>query len=229
MSESDDGLFSLEQALMAETFYQTEGVFFKPLFEFEEKIASLARFYALSINTTRQFVVESQASFAIEKMRRQSAELLDLHFSITVSDKDYFEQFVFSSVLTQLFSVFEAFLLEIVDLLKVELAIEDEIAKENIPLVNRYIKWISNKASAEISIPKETWATLDILREVRNRFVHAQTKGIPDQMLQRFAEHREQAESANLSELEYSVLVAFRTIGAAAKLVELSVIKRLDS
>jgi len=45
MNESDDGLFSLDHALMAETFYQTEGVFFKPLFEFEEKIASLASFY----------------------------------------------------------------------------------------------------------------------------------------------------------------------------------------
>ena len=229
MIDDDGQLFSLEQALTAETYYQTEGVFYEPFFVLEQKIASLARFHALSISTAGQFVVESQASLVIETGRKQSAELQDLHFSLTMADKEYFEQFVYASVLTQLFSIFETFLLEIIDLLKSELAIQEPVQKENIPLINRYIKWINHSAEAEFSISKETWSTLDILREIRNRFVHAQTKTIPEQMIQRFREHHDQAKSSGLSEHEHSVLLAFRTIGTTAKQVELAVLKRMQS
>ena len=229
MIDDNGQLFSLEQALTAETYYQPEGVFYEPFFVLEEKLASLARFHALSISTARQFMLESQTSLAIERVRKQSAELQDLHFSLTGADKEYFEQFVFASVLTQLFSIFEAFLLEIIDLLRSELVIQEPVQKENIPLINRYIKWINHSAGADFSISKETWSTLDILREIRNRFVHAQTKAIPEQMTQRFREHHDHAKSSGLSEHEHSVLLAFRTIGTTAKLVEVAVLRRLEA
>ena len=140
--------------LSIEQFYSTEGVFYKPFFEFESKFGSLQRYFFLNLKASRQFILESKTSTVISKAKNDSAELADLHFEVTDSDIQYFDDFIFSSMLTQMFSLFESFLLEVIETARVEMDSSEPIQKDNIPLANRYIKWLtcSGQAISDTSI-----------------------------------------------------------------------------
>jgi len=43
----DNNLFNLNEVLGIDQFYQTEGIFYEAFFEFESKLSSLQRFYAM--------------------------------------------------------------------------------------------------------------------------------------------------------------------------------------
>lgn len=225
---SSHPLFDLNELLSIEQFYTTEGVFYQPFFEFESKFASLQRYFLLNLKASRQFILESKTSSVIYKAKDDSEELADLHHEITTSDIQYFDDFVFSTVLTQILSLFESFLLEVIDVARIEMNSVEPIQKENIPLANRYIKWLTNVAGCEIAIPKETWATFDVLREIRNRFVHAHTGQIPNQMKSKFSEIKFKATSTTLTENEGYVYIGFKTIADAVKQVELGFLGRFS-
>jgi hypothetical protein len=225
---TSDNLFNLNEVLGIEQFYQTEGIFYEPFFEFESKLSSLQRFYAMSLSASKRFIVESQASAAITKAKEQTSEIIDIHFDITSSDIQYFEKFLFSSVLAQTFSLFESFLLGVIDTAGVELNIEPQIPKDNIPLANRYIKWLTSTAGCEINISKDTWATFDVLRQIRNQFVHAHISEVPAQMKEKFLEIKSKTQASGLTEAEGYTYVGFKTIASAAKEVELGFLKRFS-
>jgi len=115
----DNNLFNLNEVLGIDQFYQTEGIFYEAFFEFESKLSSLQRFYAMSTSSSKRFLMESQTSAAITKAKEQYSELIDIHFEITDSDLRYFENFLLSSVLAQIFSLFESFLLKVTQAAKV--------------------------------------------------------------------------------------------------------------
>ena len=219
---SSEPLFDLDELLSMEQFYSTEGIFYQPFFEFESKFASLQRYFYLNLKASRQFILESKTSSIISKAKVESAELADLHFEITESDIQYFDDFLFSSMLTQMFSLFESFLLEVIEAARIEMNSTEPIRKDNIPLANRYIKWLTNVAGCEIAIQKETWATFDVLREIRNRFVHAHIGQIPVQMKSKFSEIRFKATTTAITENEGYIYIGFKTIADAVKQVELS-------
>ena len=225
---SSEPLFDLNELLSIEQFYTTEGIFYQPFFEFESKFGSLQRYFFLNLKASRQFILESKTSSVISKAKNDSAELADLHFEITDSDIQYFDDFIFSSMLTQMFSLFESFLLEVIETARVEMDSSEPIQKDNIPLANRYIKWLTNVAGCEIVIQKETWATFDVLREIRNRFVHAHIGQIPDQMKSKFSEIKFKATTTALTENEGFVYIGFKTIADAVKQVELGFLGRFS-
>jgi len=221
--------FSISDAFTDEVFYQTEGVFYEPLFEFESKVASLFRFYRLNFAVSRQFLAESHASLAIEVAKKTQPEVVDLHFDVTHSDTEYFEKFVFSSTLTQLISAYEAFLLELIDFLREKTGDQTPVSKENIPLVNRYLKWMRDHGGCDITISKESNIVFDIVRHVRNAFVHGKIESFPPQMREKVASIRDSASSQGLSENEYFVLMGFRAVGDSAKQVELAFLASMGS
>ncbi len=225
---SSEPLFDLNELLSIEQFYTTEGIFYQPFFEFESKFGSLQRYFFMNLKASRQFILESKTSSVISKAKNHSAELADLHFEITDSDIQYFDDFIFSSMLTQMFSLFESFLLEVIEAARIEMDFSEPIQKDNIPLANRYIKWLTNVAKCEIVIPKDTWATFDVLREIRNRFVHAHIGQIPDQMKSKFSEIKFKAANTALTENEGFVYIGFKTIADAVKQVELGFLGRFS-
>jgi hypothetical protein len=222
-------LFDLSELLGMEQFYTPEGVFYEPFFKFESKFASLQRFFLMSLKASRQFNLESKVSSVISRAKDNSAELDGLHFEITSSDVEYFDDFLFASTLTQMFSLFEGFLLEVIELSRIELNSDEPIQKENIPLANRYLKWLGNVAGCEILISKETWATFDVLRDIRNRFVHASIGPVPDQMKSKFSELKFKAIASGMTEKEGYIFIGFKTIADAVKLVEVGFLKRFTN
>jgi len=221
--------FTISDALTDEVFYQTEGVFYEPLFVFESKVSSLFRFYRVSQVVSAEFIAASHTSLAIEIAKKTQAELIDLHSDVTHSDAEYFEKFVFSSTLTQLFSTYEAFLLGLIELLRGKTGSDAPISKENIPLVNRYLKWMHDHGECEISISKEINIIFDVVRHVRNSFVHGDVSSFPEQMRGKVQSLKDSAISQGLSENQYFVLLGFRAIGDSAKQVELAFLEAMGS
>ncbi len=225
---TQDNFFNLNEVLGIDQFYQTEGIFYQPFFEFESKLSSLQRFYAMSSAASKRYLVESQTSAAITKAKEQSAELDHIHFEITNSDLQYFDNFLLSSVLAQMFSLFESFLLEVIEAAKLELNANEPISKDNIPLANRYLKWLTTTAGCEINISKDTWATFDVLRHIRNQFVHAHISEVPEQMKGKFLDIKNKTSAAGLSDAEGYAYVGFKTIASTVKQVELGFLKRFS-
>ncbi|MFN8916050.1 MAG: hypothetical protein ACK5VU_00180 [Burkholderiales bacterium] len=222
-------LFNISDILTDEIFYQTEGTFLEPLFVFEGKISSLFRFYQLNQAISREFLAESHTSLAIETAKKTQAELIDLHFDVTHSDAEYFEKFVFSSTLTQLFSAYEALLLGLIELLREKKGSDAPISKENVPLVNRYLKWMRDHGNCDVSMSREVNTVFDIVRHVRNSFVHGDMPHFPEQMRGRIESLKDSAVSQGLSENQYFVLLGFRAVGESAKQVEIAVLEAMGS
>jgi hypothetical protein len=221
--------FSLIDALSAEVFYQTEGIFYKPLFDFEAKIGSLHRFYILTLAVSRKYQAESLASLTIETAKKRDAELLDVHHDITSNDLEYFGKFVFSSSLTHLFSAYESLLQELIEEVREKVKVDAPLSKDNIPLVNRYIKWLKDYGGCKVELSKESNCVFDILREIRNRFIHGKCGDFPEQMRNKLLELRATALEQGAGEEEYLVFLAFRVIGQSAKQVELAFLRQMNT
>jgi hypothetical protein len=131
-----------------------------------------------------------------------------------------------AAVQTQLFSVFENLLQEVIEMVRADFKIIDEIPDDKIPIVDRYIKWICNSAGIVVKFDKETNATLDLLRHIRNNFVHDNKRELPHQVIKRAEKLRQEAIELELEENEHVVWKTFETISKAIKILEKGVIAK---
>ena len=221
-------IFNFDELLQLDQIYVPEGYFYQPFYDFDSRINSLYRYFYINQKTTNQFLIESKASYVINRAKESDAMLDTIHSEITLPDVEYHLNFLYSSVLTQLFSIFENVLIEAIDLVREDLKISDEIPKDGGPIANRYLKWLDKSAGCEVTFDKNTWATLDVLREIRNSFVHANIKKTPVQMLNKLKEIKDKSIKQGYEEQEGYVLEAFSLISNAVKVVEVGVIQRLQ-
>jgi hypothetical protein len=152
-----------------------------------------------------------------------------MHSEITLWDIDFYNKFLYAAVLTQLFAVFENVLQEAIDMVRADFKIVDKIPDEKTPIVNRYIKWLSHSAKIVVKLDKDTSATLDLLRQIRNNFVHDNKRELPHQMKKRAEKLRQEAIEQELEESEHIVWKAFTTISKAIKVVEKGIIAKYHS
>ncbi len=221
-------IFNFDELIELDQIYVPEEYFYQPFYSFDSRINSLYRYFYINQKTTNQFLIESKASLVINRAKESDAVLDIAHSDITLPDVEYHLNFLYSSVLTQLFSIFENVLIGAIDLIREDLKISDEIPKEGGPIANRYLKWLDKSAGCEVTFDKNTWATLDVLREIRNSFVHANIKRTPVQMLKKQQEIKDKSLKQGYEEQEGYVFEAFNVISNAVKVVEIGVIKKLQ-
>ena len=220
-------IFNFDELLQLDQIYVPEGYFYQPFYDFDSRINSLYRYFYINQKTTNQFLIESKASYVINRAKESDAMLDTIHSEITLPDVEYHLNFLFSSVLTQLFSIFENVLIEAIDLARIDLKISDELPKDG-PIADRYLTWLNRFAGCEVRFDTNTRATLDVLRNIRNSFVHANIKKTPVQMLNKLKEIKDKSVKQGYEEQEGYVLEAFSVISNAVKVVEVGVIQRLQ-
>jgi hypothetical protein len=88
--------------------------------------------------------------------------------------------------------------------------------------------WLNRFAGCEVKFDKNTRATLDVLRNIRNSFVHANINKTPVQMLNKLKEIKDKSIKQGYEEQEGYVLEAFNVISNAVKIVEVGAIQRLQ-
>jgi hypothetical protein len=220
-------IFNFDELLQLDQLYVPEEYFYQPFYDFDSRINSLYRYFYINQKTANQFLIESKASYVISRAKESDAMLDIAHSDITLPDVEYHLNFLYSSVLTQLFSIFENVLIEAIDLVRADLKISDEIPKAG-PITDCYVTWLNRFAGCEVRFDTNTYATLDVLRNIRNSFVHANIKKTPVQMLNKLKEIKDKSVKQGYQEQEGYVLEAFSVISNAVKVVEVGVIQRVQ-
>lgn len=170
--------FDFNEALLIEPVYDPPERFLEAFYEFDARLKSLQRYFEFGAKFVKTYLVESRRSLTREKTMG-SAESGLFHEEMTLSDET-FRYYLRSSVLVQLFSLIENLFLEVAkdmaDMQKQPL----QLPIKPMPHFNKYVYYFENDCGLRLEIEKETWKTLDALREIRNRYVHELARDLPE-------------------------------------------------
>jgi hypothetical protein len=246
MKERRFNLFDFHELLALPQLYQPEDYYYPPFWEFSSRFKSLQRFYHVNLILARQFVKESELSertFDPAAEVPTESELLkwademgvelgsdvgkDIHFDMTWEDKSYYVNFLYTAVITQLFTLFETLCIDCITMLKEDLLIDEEPPSDGGRIVERCLEWISKHTQCRVEIKDDTWLTFNLMRQIRNNLVHGKTRPISQPLTERHEVVRQDALGKGLEESEGYVRKSFEVIADAAKVIELVVVGKL--
>ena len=218
--------FDFNEALLIEPVYDPPERFLEAFYEFGARLKSLQRYFEFGAKFVKTYLVESRRSLTREKTMA-SAESGLFHEEMTLSDET-FRYFLRSSVLVQLFSLIENLFLEVAkdmaDMQKQPL----RLPTKPIPHFNKYVYYFENDCGLRLEIEKETWKTLDALREIRNRYVHELARDVPENIRMQLEAITGAEDYANLPTDEAYMREAFKTVGHLAKKLDVAYWERYD-
>jgi hypothetical protein len=220
--------FDFDELVALPRFYTPEKYFYEPFYVFGGRLASLQRFFYVNLKAAREYMIQARRSLMITKAKSESWFDATFHEEMVLQDIDFYNDFLYAAILTQLFSVFENALLEIIKMVRNDLKVSEPISEQKMPIVNRYIKWLSDSAKIDVTFDRDINANLDVLREIRNRFVHEKERDFPAQMVERVQKLKMEALEKQLDEKEHFVWKTFETMSRALKVVEIAVINKLQ-
>lgn len=164
-------------------YFKSSEDFSKIFSDFENRISSLQRYFE-----TNQMHIEHYLKYSKDTLNQKKKEISDpkelaaygrCHFS----DEEYFYEMHYLSVILMLFSLFENLLSDLsLDIAKSQDKwIEDHMNK-SLPYIKRYIYFLKDICKIDISITEEQDKKLDIIRKIRNNYLHSLEKDIPEEI-----------------------------------------------
>ena len=84
------------------------------------------------------------------------------------------------------------------------------------PYINRYVTYLQRGCGLSLNIDKETWKSIDAIRDIRNRYVHKISRDLPDQIQRTLQELFESDHGAEFKVNDEFVRTAFEVIGSLA-------------
>jgi len=208
--------FHFEAALRIEPAYQASESFLEAFDIFGARLESLQRYFEFSSQYVEFYLSQSRDSLAKVQDYSDSAEEFDVHYDITSSDEDYFAEYLRASVLSHLFTLLEGLLADVADDVARILGQPVELSRKHMPYINKYVTYLKRSCGSSFNITKETWKTLDALRELRNRYVHRLNRDLPAQIQQQLQKLIEDAQEPKTEVNDLFVRTAFSTIGCLA-------------
>ena len=203
-------------------YFKSSENFSKLFSDFENRISSLQRYFE-----TNQIHIENYLKYSKEELNLKKKEIknqkeLAAYGRCYFSDEEYFYEMHYLSVILMLFSLFETLLSDVsVDIAKSENKwVEDHMDKA-MPYVRRYLGFLERECKVKVSISEDENKKLDIIRKIRNNYLHSLEKDIPENI---------QDELKKLMDLEDNkirvnadfILMAFQIVGGIAQKLETS-------
>ena len=224
----DDGkLFDIDEVFWLREYYRRDEAAGRPFQYFDTRFSALLRYFYINVKVARQFIVQSEAARKAGRATTVGDSSPDSQRVATLPDVEYHVDFLYASVLTQLYSLYESVLLGTVEMLRTDLQLFDVLAFDKAPITDRYVNWLRVSAGCDLDPGQEVSLTLAVLREIRNSFMSAQIRQAPHLLAGRPGQGEQESPAAGLSAKENYVYKAFETTGKAVKAIELAVIKRL--
>jgi len=218
--------FAFNIALSIEPVYDPPERFLEAFHMFDARLKSLQRYFEFGTKFVKTYLVESRRSLTREKTTG-TAESGLFHEEMTLSDGT-FRYYLRSSVLVQLFSLIENLFLEVAkdmaDMPKQPL----RLPTKPMPHFNKYVYYFENDCGLRLKIDKETWKTLDALREIRNRYVHDLVRDVPENLRMQLEAITGAEEYTSLPTDEAYMREAFKTVGHLAKKLGVAYWARYD-
>jgi hypothetical protein len=202
--------------------YQVEGVFYESIFEFSDRINSLYRYWEIN-----RFYTQNH----LEQLEKLNPKLESLHenqlwYEGTAGiDKEYFPELLRGFMISSIISGFETLLQDICKEIAFDKNIKIELDHRPLPYINKYILWLVRGCGLDIELPKQVNRNLDVIREIRNQFIHRMDKGIPRQIQKAFSEMVDSGDSEVKNVNDDFVYKAFNEIAGLAKKIEKAYIK----
>ncbi len=218
--------FDFNEALLIESVYDPSERFLEAFYEFDARLKSLQRYFEFGAKFIKTYLVESRRSLTREKTMG-SAESGLFHEEMTLSDET-FRYYLRSSVLVQLFSLIENLFLEVAKDMAEMRKQALRLPTKPMPHFNKYVYYFENDCGLRLDIEKETWKTLDALREIRNRYVHDLARDVPENIRMQLETIKGVEEYANLPTDEAYMREAFKTVGHLAKKLDVAYWARYD-
>lgn len=218
--------FDFNEALLIEPVYDPPERFLEAFYEFDARLKSLQRYVEFGAKFVKTYLVESRRSLTREKTMG-STELGLFHEEMTLSDET-FRYYLKSSVLVQLFSLIENLFLEVAKDMAKRRKQALRLPMKPMPHFNKYVYYFENDCGLRLEIEKETWKTLEALREIRNRYVHELARDVPENIRMQLETITGVEEYANLPTDEAYMREAFKTVGHLAKKLDVAYWARYD-
>ena len=176
--------FDIWKALDVSSVYDPPERFLEAFYAFASRLSSLQRYFEFSSQYVNYYLAESRTSLQnIEGLvEDQIAEFEDLHGDITLSDEEYFAEYLRASVVSHLFTLIEGLFSEVADDIGDVLDQTVELPSKAMPYINRYVTYLQRGCGLSLNIDKEAWKSIDAIRDIRNRLVHRISRDLPDQI-----------------------------------------------
>lgn len=210
--------FDYDAALFIEQQYVSASPF-DPVFG--DRIESLQRYFEFTSKFVNTYIEQSKISLSHVLENSDSAEESDVHEIMTSGDSDYFMEYLRASVLSHLFTLMEGLLSDVANEVAKMLGQQVELP-ENMPYINRFITYLQRSCGLAIKIDKETWKKIDMLRSLRNKYVHQMNRDLPEHIQQQLQKLIDEAQEPGGIVDDIYVRSAFKTIGSLAEIIDLA-------
>jgi hypothetical protein len=210
------------EILEFDPIYQVEGIFYESIFVFSERFNSLYRYWEINLNFTKKHIAELKTlNPNLDKLHENQ-----LFFDGTAEiDKDYFPDLLRGFVISSIISNIETLLQDICKEIAIDKNLKIDLDSRPLPYINKYIMWLITGCGLNIILPKSVNRNLDVIREIRNKFIHNMNKEIPKQIQKAFNDMIKSTNSESNVVNDEFVNKSFIEIAKLAKLIEIAYIK----
>jgi len=203
-------------------YFKSSENFSKLFSDFENRISSLQRYFETNQIHIENYLKYSKDELNLKKKEIKNQKELAAYGRCYFSDEEYFYEMHYLSVILMIFSLFETLLSDVaVDIAKSENKWVDEAMDKSLPYIKRYLNFLEYECKVKVSISDDENRKLDIIRKIRNNYLHSLEKDIPEDI---------QEELKKLMDLEDTkikvnsdfILMAFQIVGEIAQKLETS-------
>ena len=139
----------------------------RPFQDFDTRFSALLRYFHINVKVAQQFIVQSEAARKAGRASTVGESLPDAQRIATLPDVEYHVDFLYSSVLTQLYSLYESLLLGTVEMLRTDLQLFDVLPFDKAPIADRYVKWLTADEVDAVDTRRQDvwwkWQTIKII------------------------------------------------------------------
>jgi hypothetical protein len=219
-TENDDEITFQDIYYSVESDYSVEGFFFEPFFRFEDNFSSLTRFCKHIEIANQMFFMVANNKIAALGNDAYEAEPIE-------RDIKLFDEFLLAAIISQLFAIFENLLDSLANAFAAEAGVPFRLEEKKMPYINKFIKYLQDPCGLEIRIDSRDWKTLDVLREVRNSFIHQRIgRDLPQSLAKQIVDYL-RSPTGDAVKVDMVFLKAgFKLIEKLAKTIELAWIER---
>lgn len=201
-------------------YFKASENFSKIFSDFENRISSLQRYFEMNRNNIEKYLKFSKTELADKKQQNITEKDLRAFSRCYFSDEEYFYEMHYLSILLMLFSLFETLLSEVSnDLSKTQNKKIDNFSDSSLPYVKKYLYFLDKVCKLNLNLDDETLKKLDIIRKLRNNYLHSLEKDIPENIQEELMEMLE-IDTHKLVINNEIITMAFEVIGGISQKLE---------
>ncbi len=201
-------------------YFKSSEDFSKIFSDFENRISSLQRYFE-----TNQMHIENYLQYSKDTLNKKKKEIknqkeLAAYGRCHFSDEEYFYEMHYLSVILMLFSLFETLLSDLsIDIAKSQDKWVEDYMDKSLPYIKRYMYFLTDICKLNIKIDEEQEKKLDIIRKIRNNYLHSLEKDIPEEIQEELKKVLDLDKNKIRINAEF-ISMAFQIIGEIAQNLE---------